>query len=214
MKIIAANWKMNKTNAEAEEFFAQFQKLYKKSDNQVIFCVPFTALQTVSRFQGAGIIPAAQNFHPAASGAFTGEVSLGQISEAGARYVLVGHSERRNLFGETEEFIREKVKTALAADFRVILCVSEPKQVKGIAPHKNLCIAYEPLWAIGTGKTADREHIQKTHADIKKIIDIPVLYGGSVNETNFAEILETPNVDGILVGGASLVPEKFAKIAN
>ena len=156
--------------------------------------------------------------HPAKNGAFTGEISAEMLIEAGCTYVLLGHSERRAM-GEIDEFIHQKVKSAHEAGLKVILCVDGQskeelqKQLFNISESGDkLVIAYEPVWAIGTGQVAGREHIEEIHTLIKSIIDIPVLYGGSVNEKNAREILAMKNVDGILVGGASLDPEKFMQI--
>jgi len=233
MKIIAANWKMNKTNKEAKAFFAEFTKLQRKTNNQIIFCAPFTTLATVAKIgKELGFAAGAQNFHPAKNGAYTGEISLDMVAETGARVVLVGHSERRTLFRETDEFINEKIQTALSAGFKVIFCIGETlteresnkteavlkrqitKGLKDVVSHNNLIIAYEPVWAIGTGLTATNAQIKETHAYIKSLIDVPLLYGGSANEKNCAEIFGIPNVDGALVGGASLVAEKFAVMVN
>jgi len=239
MKIIAANWKMNKTNKEAKAFFAEYAKLIRKNGNQVIFCAPFTTLSTVVKAgKELNFLPGAQNFHPAKNGTFTGEISLDMIAETGARVVLAGHSERRALFGETDDFINEKVKAALSAGFKVILCVGETdteraagktqtvlkrqitKGLKDVASYNNLIIAYEPVWAISGGDPSKpkpiptREEIESTHTFIKSLADVPVLYGGSANDKNCAEIFAIPNVDGALVGGASLVPEKFAVMVN
>ena len=230
-KIIAANWKMNKTNKEAKKFFAEFAP--KKNDNQVIFCVPFTNLAAVARIgKEKNFLTGAQNFHPAKNGAFTGEVSLDMVAETGARVVIVGHSERRTLFGEKDEFINEKIKAALSAGFKVIFCIGETleqrekgktneilknqisKGLKDIDAFNNLIIAYEPVWAIGTGLVATPQQIKETHAYIKSVVNVPLLYGGSANEKNCAEIFAIPNVDGALVGGASLVAEKFVAMVN
>lgn len=234
MKIVAANWKMNKTNKEAKAFFAEFGKLVKKTNNQVIFCTPFTTLATVAKAgKELDFAAGAQNFHPAKNGAYTGETSLDMVAETGARVVLVGHSERRTIFKETDEFVNEKIQAALSAGFKVIFCIGETlaerqgdktnavlkkqitKGLKDVASHNNLIVAYEPVWAIGTGLTATNEQIRETHAYIKTLInDVPLLYGGSANEKNCAEIFAIPNVDGALVGGASLVPEKFSVMVN
>jgi len=233
MKIIAANWKMNKTNKEAKAFFTEYAKLVKQTRNAVIICAPFTTLATVAK---AGkdfcFATGAQNFYPAKNGAFTGEVSLDMIADTGAMVVLVGHSERRTIFRETDEFINEKVQAALSAGFKVIFCIGETlaereqnktntvlkkqitKGLKDVVSYNNLIVAYEPVWAIGTGKVATNEQIKETHAYIKTLVDVPLLYGGSVNEKNCAEIFGIPNVDGGLVGGASLVAEKFAVMVN
>ena len=233
MKIIAANWKMNKTNKEAKAFFVEFEKLRRKTNNQIIFCAPFTTLSTVAKLgKELNFAAGAQNFHPAKNGAFTGEISLSMVLETGARVVLVGHSERRTLFRETDEFINEKIQVALTAGFKVIFCIGETlaereqgktnavlkkqitKGLKDVVSYNNLIIAYEPVWAIGTGLTATNAQIKETHAYIKTLIDVPLLYGGSANEKNCEEIFAIPNVDGALVGGASLVAEKFAVMVN
>ena len=239
MKIIAANWKMNKTNKEAKAFFAEYAKLVRKNNNQVIFCVPFTTLSTVVKTsKELDFAVGAQNFHPAKNGTFTGEISLDMIAETGARVVLAGHSERRAMFRETDEFVNEKIKAALSAGFKVIICVGETleereagktesilkrqitKGLKDVSSYNNLVIAYEPIWAISGGDPskpkpiATREQIAKVHTFIKSLADVPVLYGGSANDKNCEEIFAIPNVDGALVGGASLVPEKFATMVN
>jgi len=232
-KIIAANWKMNKTNKEAKAFFAAFGKLVKKNNNQVIFCAPATTLSTVAKAgKELNFLTGAQNFHPAKNGAYTGESSLDMIAETGAKVVIVGHSERRTIFKETDEFINEKIKVALSAGFKVIFCIGETlderktektnavlkkqitKGLNGIDAYNNLIVAYEPVWAIGTGLTASNEQIKETHAYIKSVIDLPLLYGGSANEKNVEEIFAIENVDGALVGGASLDPAKFAVMVN
>ncbi|KAI4454047.1 triosephosphate isomerase [Holotrichia oblita] len=233
---------MNKTNTEASAFFGDFSKLYapSKEGATVIICAPFTTLSTVVKeCKKLKALPGAQNFHPARAGAFTGEVSADMLVEAGAKVVIAGHSERRALFGETDEFINQKVIAAANAGLTVILCVGETikeresgktnavlkKQLlnglKGLASAEKLIIAYEPVWAIGSGLTATSEQIKDAHLCIKQLLAkqfggcfIPVLYGGSVNEKNAAEIFAIQNVDGALVGGASLVPEKFAALVN
>ena len=246
MKIIAANWKLNKTNKEAKAFFTEYAKLIKKTNNQVIFCAPFTTLATTAKLgKDLNFAAGAQNFHPAKNGTYTGEISLDMIAETGARVVLAGHSERRTIFRETDEFINEKVKTALSAGFKVILCVGETleereankteavlkrqltKGLKDVASHNNLLIAYEPVWAISGGDPskpkpiATTEQILEVHTFIKELLakqfagaDVPVLYGGSANDQNCAEIFAIKGVDGALVGGASLVPAKFAVMVN
>lgn len=239
MKIIAANWKMNKTNKEAKAFFAEYETLVKKTNNQVIICAPFTTLPTVVKAsKGLNFAAGAQNFHPAKSGTFTGEISLDMLAEAGVRVVLAGHSERRTTFKETDEFINEKVKVALSAGFKVILCVGESgeereagktqavlkkqltKCLKDVSSYNNLIIAYEPVWAISGGDPSKpkpiptREEIESVHTYIKTFADVPVLYGGSANDKNCQEVFAMKNVDGALIGGAALVPEKFATMAN
>lgn len=232
-KIIAANWKMNKTNKEAKAFFVEYAKLVKKTQNQVMFFAPFTTLPTiVKQSKELGFVPGAQNFYPAKNGAYTGEISLGMITEAGVRAVLVGHSERRSIFKENDDVINQKIKMALEYGFKVVFCIGETleeresgktqnvlkkqidKGLKGINVFNNLVIAYEPVWAIGTGLVASVQQIRETHAYIKSLIDIPLLYGGSVNDTNATEILSVEGVDGALVGGASLDAGKFARMVS
>jgi len=245
MKIIAANWKMNKTNKEARAFFAEYAKLVRKNNNQVLFFAPFTTLGTVVKAgKELGITAGAQNFYPAKNGTFTGEISLDMLAEAGVRTVLVGHSERRTLLKESDEFINEKVKAALNAGFKVIFCIGEnieeyetgktsavlKKQItrglKDIPFVNGLIIAYEPIWAISGGDPSKpkpiptREIIERIHTEIKELTvkmfgcSVPVLYGGSANDKNWAELSTMKNVDGALVGGASLVSEKFATMVN
>jgi len=240
MKIIAANWKMNKTNAEAKAFFAEFDKLVKKNDNQVIFCAPFTTLETAVKYsKKLNFAAGAQNFYPAKNGTFTGEISLDMIAEIGVKTVLIGHSERRAILGERDEFINEKVKAALAAGFRTIFCCGETleereagktaqvikKQItrglKDINVMNGLIIAYEPIWAISTGDPnkpspiPTQRDIHDAHALIRSLVpSCPILYGGSANDQNAAEIFAVENVDGALVGGCSLSPEKFSAMAS
>ncbi|MCL2586835.1 MAG: triose-phosphate isomerase [Firmicutes bacterium] len=241
MKIIAANWKLNKTNAEAREFFAQYKKLVTSTPNKVIVCAPFTTLGVEIP---NGVELGAQNLHYAKSGTFTGEISAEMLVEAGVKYVLVGHSERRAApFSEDNEFLNAKVKSAQAAGLTPILCIGESLEVREEGATENLLkwqlttglkditdtnliVAYEPVWAISGGDPtkpkpiATREQIAEVHAFIKDLLqkqfktDIPVLYGGSANDQNMHDIFPIPGVDGGLIGGAALVPEKFAKLAN
>jgi triosephosphate isomerase len=234
--IIAANWKMNKTNAEVKAFFAEYETLAHKHTHKVIICAPATVLVTLSReCKKFKIKAGAQNLYPAVKGAYTGEISAEMIKETGAQYVLVGHSERRTLFRETDEFINQKLRAALSGGLDVILCVGETldernkgrtlaviksqltKNLERVTENlEKITIAYEPVWAIGTGLTATAAQIEEVHAAIKEILagmnmgHVAVLYGGSANETNCEEIYAIPNVDGVLVGGASLIPAKFA----
>ena len=226
---------MNKTFDEVVDFFERFNDLVKDSQNDIIICPPSTLIGVADEFAHEDIALGAQNLHPAKSGAYTGEISATMISDVGADYVLIGHSERRAQFGETDEFLNEKVKAALAAELTPIFCIGETlaeregnkteailaQQIKkGLVGVKEpLVVAYEPVWAIGTGKVATLEQIKEAHAFVNKTLktlglDVPVLYGGSVNEKNAAEIMAIENVDGVLVGGASLDAEKFATIAN
>jgi triosephosphate isomerase len=239
-KIIAANWKMNFTNKSVKTFFDQIEPMIKKNNNKAVFCVPFTTLATVAKIGkkmefGVG----AQNFHPAKNGTYTGETSLDMIAETGATYLLAGHSERRTILKESDEFINEKVKAGLAAGFRVIFCCGESaeereagktmavlkrqitKGLKDISVFNGLIVAYEPIWAISGGDptkpkpTPTSDDIREIHAYIKSLVpQCPILYGGSANDKNADEIFAIENVDGALVGGASLVPEKFASMIN
>lgn len=241
-RIIAANWKMNKTKSEASAFFDDFTKLCGavKSEVSMMFCVPLTVLPSVVKeCKRIKALPGAQNLYPARNGAYTGEVSAEMLSDVGAKVVIIGHSERRAMFGETDEFINQKVIAGLNGGLTVILCVGETikernanktssvlkKQLsnglKGVVSAEKLIIAYEPVWAIGSGLAATSEQIKEAHLCIKQCIKkqfgdtfVSVLYGGSVNEKNAAEIFAIENVDGALVGGASLIPAKFAALVN
>ena len=236
-KIIAGNWKMNKTNAQAREFFKTFPKV---GGAKVVICPPFTSLATARECAHPDVVIGAQNIHFNPSGAHTGAISAEMLAELGVGAVLIGHSERREEGGDTNTRVQRKVKTALENNFLTILCVGEKEKSRENGTYKedlkkqlklalvgltasdidNLVVAYEPIWAIGTGKVATLDQIRETHATLKRVLnklfdsDVPLLYGGSVNETNSREILSIPNVDGVLVGGAALDPAKFAKIAN
>ncbi len=218
--LIAGNWKMFKTEAETRAFCAAFEP---PEGVDVVICPPFTSLAAAVE---SGLTVFAQNVHWADDGAYTGEVSVAMLKELGVAGSLVGHSERRLYFGETDEDTARRAAAALAAGLRVIACVGEleaereageteavlRRQVSVLEPHANLVVAYEPVWAIGTGKTATPEIAQEAHAFIKSLLDAPVLYGGSVKPENAAELLAQPAVDGALVGGASLDPDSFAAI--
>ncbi len=220
--VIAGNWKMFKGPAETDRFL---DELDLPSGVEAVLCPPFPSLATAT---GRGIPVFAQNVHWAAEGAFTGEVSAGMLLELGVEGALVGHSERRQHFGETDDTVRRRCEHALEAGLRVIACVGETesereagetadvlrRQVAAIPRHEALVIAYEPVWAIGTGKTATSEIAQEAHALIKELHDTRVLYGGSVKPENAAELLGQPAVDGALVGGASLDPGSFAAICR
>lgn len=194
-----------------------------------MFCPPFTSLAIAREYADeGGFAVGAQNFYPGAVTARTGEISASMLCEIGARFVLIGHSERREFFHETDELVATKVDEAIKAGLMPILCVGETlkeneagktnevlkKQLKSF--RDGIVVAYEPVWAIGTGKTATVAQIAETHKFIKSIVgkDTIVLYGGSANEKNAAEILATKGVDGVLVGGASLDPDKFAVVIN
>ncbi len=220
--LIAANWKMFKGPAETLAFFDAFEA---PDGVDVVICPPFVSLEAAV---GEEWPIYAQNVHWAAEGAFTGEISAPMLVELGVRGSLVGHSERRQLFGETDETVRQRCEAALEAGLGVIACVGETeaereageteavlrRQVAAIPRHESLVIAYEPVWAIGTGKTATPELAQEAHALIKSLHDTRVLYGGSVKPENAAELLAQPDVDGALVGGASLDPVSFAAICR
>ncbi|HUQ21507.1 MAG TPA: triose-phosphate isomerase [Gaiellaceae bacterium] len=224
--LIAGNWKMFKGPRETREFFAGFEP---PAGVDVVFCPPFLSL---AEALGGGRRIYAQNVHWEPTGAYTGEVSPGMLLELGVAGALVGHSERRQLFGETDETVARRARAALGAGLGVIACVGETFeqresgdtelvlkiQVEAIAfaagEHENLVIAYEPVWAIGTGRTATPELAEEAHSFIKALLDRPVLYGGSVKPENAAELLSQPSIDGALVGGASLEPDSFAAICR
>src|SRR5437870_3032236 len=195
----------------------------------VVVCPPFVSLAVaVQLLAGTEIAVAAQNVHWEAEGPFTGEVSPQMLRELGVYGAIVGHSERRRYFGESDDGVARRTAAALAAGLSVIACVGElederkrgeteavlRRQVSVLEPHDQLVIAYEPVWAIGTGKTATPEQAQEAHAFIRGLIDVPVLYGGSVKPDNAAELLSQPAVDGALVGGASLEVESFTAICQ
>src|SRR5436190_11666603 len=220
--LIAGNWKMFKTQAETREFCAAFQP---PEGVEVVICPPFTSLGAAVE---SGLTVFAQNVHWADDGAYTGEISTAMLKELGVVGSLVGHSERRQLFGETDEGTARRAEHALAVGLRVIACVGETeaereagatesvlsRQVEPLPRHDRLVIAYEPVWAIGTGKTATPDIAQEAHAYIKTLVDAPVLYGGSVKPDNAAELLAQQDVDGALVGGASLDHDSFAAICR
>ena len=220
--LIAGNWKMFKGPAETLEFFDRFEA---PDGVEVVICPPFVSLEAAV---GEEWTIYAQNVHWASEGAFTGEISAGMLVELGVQGAIVGHSERRHWFGETDETVNLRCHAALEAGLSVIACVGETEtereagatdavlrlQVAAIPQQENLVIAYEPVWAIGTGKTATPEIAEEAHALIKSLHPTRVLYGGSVKPDNAAELLAQRNVDGALVGGASLDPESFAAICR
>ena len=240
-KIIAGNWKMNKTPAEAVTLANSFKPLdTDKCD--VVFCVPAVSIIPVlDAVKGTNIAVGAQNMHFEDSGAYTGEISAGMLSDAGVKYVIIGHSERREYFGETDETVNKKTQKAITAGLTPIICVGETltQREQGItvdlvrmqtkiafqgvpaAKAAKAIIAYEPIWAIGTGKTATSEQAEEVCAAIRAVVaeiydeatagSIRIQYGGSVNGANAAELFCMPNIDGGLVGGASLKPE-FADV--
>jgi triosephosphate isomerase len=220
--LVAGNWKLFKGPRATVEFLDAFEP---PEGVDVVLCPPFVSLPAAV---GRGVPIYAQNVHWAAEGAFTGEVSAAMLVELGVDGAIVGHSERRQFFGETDETVRERCEAALEAGLGVIACVGETdaeresgeteevlrRQVAVIPRHERLVIAYEPVWAIGTGKSATPEIAQEAHALIKGLHDTRVLYGGSVKPENAAELMAQPAVDGALVGGASLEPGSFAAICR
>src|SRR5687767_10878769 len=224
--LIAANWKMFKGPREAQEFFDGFDA---PAGVDAVFCPPFVSLAAAVE---SGRTIYAQNVHWEPSGAYTGEISPEMLRELGVDGALVGHSERRQLFGENDETVARRARAALDAGLGVIACVGETLeqresgdtelvlkiQVEAIAfaagEDENLVIAYEPVWAIGTGKSATPELAEQAHGFIKSLLDRPVLYGGSVKPENATELLSQPSIDGALVGGASLEPDSFAAICR
>jgi triosephosphate isomerase (TIM) len=220
--LIAGNWKMYKGPRETRTFCEAFRA---PGGVEAVLCPPFVSLQAALESDHAVF---AQNVHWADEGAFTGEISAPMLLELGVQGAIVGHSERRQYFGETDETVRLRTQHALEAGLCVIACVGESeeerergeteavlrRQVSVLTHHDNLVIAYEPVWAIGTGKTATPEQAQAAHELIKGLLDVPVLYGGSVKPDNAAELLSQGHVDGALVGGASLEVESFTAICQ
>ncbi len=242
-KIVAANWKMFKTVREAEAFVAAFLPLVAGvRDVEIVLAPPFTALAAVgARLSGSAVVLAAQNVNAEKQGAFNGEIAPPMLVELGCRYGIVGHSERRALYGEDDATVAKKAQALLAHGIRPIVCVGETLaqrdqgrtaavvseqlagSLAGIAPDRadDLVVAYEPVWAIGTGRNATPELAQQVHALIRTQLRerfgaagerIRIQYGGSVKPDNAASLLAQPDIDGALVGGASLEPESFARI--
>ncbi len=226
--LIAGNWKMYKGPAETAEFCLGLRE-QELDGVDVVICPPFVSLAVaVQLLAGTEIAVAAQNVHWEAEGAYTGEVSAQMLRELGVYGAIVGHSERRQYFGETDDTVSRRAHAALEAGLFVIICVGETeaereadetedvlrRQLSVLEPDDNLVLAYEPVWAIGTGKTATPEIAQEAHAFAKSILEAPVLYGGSVKPGNAAELLAQPDVDGALVGGASLELESFTAICR
>jgi triosephosphate isomerase len=244
--IIAGNWKMNKTTAEAHDLASKLAPLVAGAkDREIVLAPTFTALQTVAgAIKGTNMSLAAQNLHWEEKGAYTGEISAEMLLDLGCKYVIIGHSERRQCFGETDEGVNRKVKQALKKGLLPIMCVGETlaereagrlneiinRQVTGglkdVAADdmKKIVIAYEPVWAIGTGKTATPEQAQEVHALIRQKVKtlysaeiaegLRIQYGGSVTPDNVSALMAKPDIDGALVGGASLKPESFAALVN
>ncbi|PLX98324.1 MAG: triose-phosphate isomerase [Desulfuromonas sp.] len=242
--LIAGNWKLNKTLPESVELVGALKTAVKDVENvEILVAPPFTAISMLAtKLAGSNIKLGAQNCWYEESGAFTGEVSPTLLKDAGCDYIIVGHSERRQLFGESNEIINKKVKAVLAADISCILCIGETleqresdqmfdiltAQVKeglaGVTDMQRIVIAYEPVWAIGTGKTATSEQAQEVHSFVRGLVQglydpetaaaTRILYGGSVKPDNVDELMSMDDVDGALVGGASLKADDFARIVK
>jgi len=242
--VLAGNWKMHCSIAEATALAGGLaSKVGRVEGRRVILAPPFTALGAVRKaIEGTKIELAAQNVHDQSKGAFTGEVSPAMLVDAGATSVIVGHSERRALFGESDDFIRRKIESALAIGLGPIVCVGETlaqrddgrtlavvgsqvdAAMRGLdaAAARRIVIAYEPVWAIGTGRVATREQAQEVHGQIRALLqemglpaaDVPILYGGSVKPDNVDGLMAEPDIDGALVGGASLEVDGFARIVE
>ena len=244
-KVIAGNWKMNMLPNEAINFIEEFAPMVKDTNHEVILCVPYTDLfYSLLNVQGTNIKIGAQNMHWEEKGAYTGEISAQMLKSIGVEYVIIGHSERRQYFAETDETVNKKIKAALANGLKPIVCVGETleqresgvteqiitnqveKALEGISAEElsRIIIAYEPIWAIGTGKTATKEDANDTIIQIRKKIaemygqneanGVIIQYGGSVKSSNAKELFEMSDIDGGLVGGASLKAEEFSKIVN
>ena len=243
--VIAGNWKMNNTPSQTKALIEEMKPLVANADCDVVLCVPYIDLYAaLEAAEGSNIKIGAENVHWAPKGAFTGEVSAEMLKEAGAPYVIIGHSERRQYFGETDVTVRNRVRAALDAGLTIILCVGEvlSERKLGITSEvvcaqteialagvkeeelKNIIIAYEPVWAIGTGETATPEQANEVCKIIRDLIArlynkdaadrFVIQYGGSMNDANAAELLAQYDVDGGLIGGASLVAGKFAAIVD
>lgn len=244
-KVIAGNWKMNMLPNEAMKFIEELTPLVKDTKNEVIICVPYTDLfYALLHVQGTNIKVGAQNMHWEEKGAYTGEVSGPMLKSIGVEYVIIGHSERRQYFAETDETVNKKIKAALSNELKPIVCVGETldqreqgitnaiitnqveKAFDGIEAKDldKIIIAYEPIWAIGTGKTATKEDANNTIIEIRKKLSeiygqneadrVIIQYGGSVKSSNAKELFEMSDIDGGLVGGASLKADEFSKIVN
>lgn len=243
--IVAGNWKMNKTQTETVELINELKQQDLDANVGVYISPAFVNLsKAVASTADGNIQVAAQNMHQSPNGAFTGEIAVNMLQDIGVNHVILGHSERRAYFGETDELLREKVQVALDVDMEVIFCFGEELNERKEGTHfdvvkkqlttalfafdvsawRNIVLAYEPVWAIGTGETASPEQAQEMHAYIRSLIedhygvkcadDVSILYGGSVKPANAAEIFAQPDVDGGLIGGASLNATDFAAIVN
>lgn len=243
-RIIAGNWKMNMTPSEAVKLVEELKPLVNNDDVDVVYCVPaIDIIPVVEAVKGTNVAVGAENFYIEDKGAYTGEISAPMLIDAGVKYVIIGHSERRDYFKEDDDFLNKKVKKAIASGLTPILCCGESLeqrelgvtmdwirlQIKsGLADVaaddvKNLVIAYEPIWAIGTGKTATSDQAEEVCKGIRELIAemyddataeaVRIQYGGSMNAGNAAELLAKPNIDGGLIGGASLKAE-FGQVVN
>lgn len=243
--IIAGNWKMNKTRDEALQFiYAVKDSVVSKNEVESVICAPFPYLRCLVKRQGSELRIGAQNMHFEQSGAFTGEVSPNMLQGIGVTYVVLGHSERREMFNETDETVNKKVHASFEHHLIPIICVGESLEnrengttnevvdiqtiaaLKGLTPEqvKQVVIAYEPIWAIGTGRTATAEQANETIGYIRSVVErvygkdvadeIRIQYGGSVNPSNIKELMAQEHIDGALVGGASLNPESFLALVN
>ena len=244
-KVIAGNWKMNMLPNEAINFIEEFAPMVKDTKNEVILCVPYTDLfYSLLNVQGTNIKIGAQNMHWEEKGAYTGEIAPKMLKAIGVEYVIIGHSERRQYYNETDETVNLKLKAAFKAELKPIVCVGETLEqreagitadiitsqtrlaLEGLTDEqvKNTIIAYEPIWAIGTGKTATSEDANNSIIEIRKEIEkiygkdvadcVIIQYGGSVKSSNAKELFNMSDIDGGLVGGASLKPDEFAKIVT
>lgn len=245
--IVAANWKMNKTPSQTAAFFQSFLPRFGQScASDVVVVPPFTSIpKAAESLAGHAVVKlGAQNVHPAASGAYTGEVSLDFLKELAVTYVVLGHSERRQYFGETDAFINQKVLATLKAGLTPILCIGETLEQRDAGQLETVCrtqlkgglaslasgdaakivVAYEPVWAIGTGRTATPAQAQEAHAFVRSVLvevfgaegaqQVRIQYGGSMKADNAAELMAQPDVDGGLVGGAALDPDSFFRIVE
>ena len=244
-RIIAGNWKMNMTPSEAVKLVEELKPLVVNDDVDVVYCVPaIDIVPVVEAVKGTNVQVGAENFYIEDKGAYTGEISAPMLVDAGVKYVIIGHSERREYFKEDDAFLNKKVKKAIASGLTPILCCGETLeqremgvtmdwirlQIKsdlaGVAADdvKNLVIAYEPIWAIGTGKTATADQAEEICAVVRKTVadlydetvadKVRVQYGGSVKPANVKELMAKENIDGGLVGGASLVPDSYLQLVN
>lgn len=242
-KIVAGNWKMNLNKAEALALFTALEEAYSGENALCIVFPPAIYLDSLKQIQRK-VALGVQNFYPVEKGAFTGEISVSQVKEMGAEYCLIGHSERRQYFHESDAFLKEKVDAALAHDLKIIFCCGEALEIREanaqndfvtaqlkaslfhLSPtdFSKIVIAYEPIWAIGTGKTASKEQANEMHAHIRSVVEqgygteisakTPLLYGGSCNPNNASELFACSDVDGGLIGGAALKASDFLTIVN